>query len=70
MLYFFERDGRRIRCEIRTDWNGLGYELVIDGPQTARVEHFKESTALEARWLELEGRLLSEGWAKPTYPRR
>jgi hypothetical protein len=70
MLYFFEREGCILRCEIRTDLNGAGYELVIDGPQTARVERFKESSALEARWLELEGRLLSEGWSEPTYPRR
>jgi hypothetical protein len=70
MLYFFEREGSVIRCEIRMDWNGSGYELVIDGPNAARVEHFKEPTALEERWVEIEGRLLSEGWAEPTYPRR
>ena len=70
MLYFFERAGSVIRCEIRLDWNGLGYELVIDAPDSVRVERFHESTALNQRWVELEGRLLSEGWSEPDHRRR
>jgi hypothetical protein len=70
MLYFFERAGSVIRCEIRVDWNGSGYELVVHEPNADRVEHFDESTALYARWLELEGRLISEGWSEPSHPRR
>jgi hypothetical protein len=70
MVYFFERQGSVMQCEIRVDSHGDGYELVIESKDSARVEHFREPTELSARWTELEIRLLSEGWAEPTYPRR
>ena len=70
MVYFFKREGSVIQCEIRVDFHGHGFELVIDAPEAACVERFQEPAALNARWTELEGRLLSEGWSEPSYPRR
>jgi hypothetical protein len=65
MLYFFERAGSVIRCEIRLDWNGAGYELVIDAPNSKQVEKFQEPNELNQRWAELERTLLSDGWSEP-----
>ena len=70
MLYFFERQGSVMHCEIRVDSHGDGYELVIASDHAASVEHFQEPTEVSARWSELADRLVSEGWAEPTYPRR
>lgn len=70
MLYFFERGGTVIHCEIRMDWNGAGFELVINAPGTARVERFEKRAELASRWREVQGRLLSEGWCPPACPRR
>jgi hypothetical protein len=64
-LYFFQREDSHIRCEVRLDLNGVGYELVIDTPDAVRVERFMETDDLNRRWSELEKRLVSEGWSGP-----
>lgn len=65
MVYFFQRAKSKIQCEIRLDWDGAGYELLIKGPNTVRVERFQESAALTRRWSEIEGELVREGWSEP-----
>ncbi len=65
MLYFFQRAESVMRCEIRLDWNGEGFELLIHTNDGIRVERFHESNALASRWSELEGELLREGWSEP-----
>ena len=70
MYWFFEREGRRLRWEIRRDADGTGYELVVtppDGPEAA--EHFTDPTALIERSLALQQSLLDEGWRSPRAPR-
>lgn len=63
MFYFFRRDGVTMRCEVRTDLQGDGYELVIERPDAVVcVERFSEPAALNHRWSELEQSLLREGW--------
>jgi hypothetical protein len=69
MFYFFRRDDVRVRCEVRTDPQGDGYELVIDRPDTpVRIERFQEPAGLNQRWTDLERTLLREGWWGPYAP--
>ena len=65
MLYFFQRADSVIRCEIRLDWDGDGYELLIHTRNALRVERFQDTTALTRRWSQLEGQLIKEGWSEP-----
>jgi hypothetical protein len=65
MMYFFERRGVLMRSEIRLDGDGHGYELVIQSPDSVRVERFTESSARNERWAEIERQLTSEGWCEP-----
>lgn len=66
MFYFFRRGDALIRCEVRTDWDGDGYELVIDRPgAVVRIERFRRTGDLNQRWEEFEQGLLSEGWRGP-----
>ena len=65
MLYFFQRAATVIRCEIRLEWDGDGYELLIYGPGGTRIERFQELTVLARRWAELEGELIKDGWSEP-----
>jgi hypothetical protein len=66
MFYFFRRGAARIRCEVRADSSGLGYELVVDRPDAmVSVERFEEPPELNRRWSEIERTLLREGWSGP-----
>ncbi len=66
MIWFFERNGDHLRCEIRTQLEGDRYDLVItrpDGHET--VEQFTDSRALANRRAELEQTMRREGWNGP-----
>jgi hypothetical protein len=66
MFYFFRRGAVCIRCEVRTDPSGDGYDLVIDRPDSSiRVEHFNAPDELNRRWIDLQRTLLREGWGGP-----
>ena len=66
MFYFFRRGDALIRCEVRTDWNGEGYELVIDRTDAmVRVEWFSGAGELNRHWTAFEDRLLRDGWLGP-----
>ena len=65
MLYFFQRADSVIRCEIRLDWDGDGYELLIHTRNAVRVERFQDTIALTRRWSQFEGQLIKEGWSEP-----
>lgn len=66
MFYFFRRDGVSIRCEVRSDSAGQGYELVVARPDaTIRVERFDAPPDLNRRWREIERTLIREGWNGP-----
>ena len=55
MFYFFRRNGSSIRCEVRADSGGNGYELIVDRPDAMiSVEHFVEPPDLNRRWREIE----------------
>jgi hypothetical protein len=66
MFYFFRRGGASVRCEVRSDSEGQGYELIVDRPDAmVSVEHFIAPPDLNRRWQELERTLLREGWDGP-----
>ncbi|MBE3073051.1 MAG: hypothetical protein IMZ67_08760 [Acidobacteria bacterium] len=70
MYWFFERNGQRMRWEIRRDADRAGYELVLtppDGPEA--TERFTDPTALIERTLVLQQSLLDEGWRSLHAPR-
>jgi hypothetical protein len=64
MIYFFERSGNFIRCEVHNV--GDHYELLIvrsDG--TESVERFADADGVHARQIALERGLVSGGWSGP-----
>jgi hypothetical protein len=66
MYYFFRRGAVSIRCEVRPDAVGDGYQLVIDRPDsTIRVEHYSGPQELNRRWADLQRTLVREGWGGP-----
>ncbi len=66
MFYFFRRGDASIRCEVRTDADGRGYELIVDRPDAmVSLERFGAPPELNRRWREIERSLIREGWAGP-----
>ncbi len=66
MVCFFSSAQGVIRCEVRPVDDGNGYELVIDRPDAVvQVERFNGAEALNKRWLDVEDRLLKQGWRGP-----
>ena len=66
MLWIFERKGEQMRCEIRRDGVGAGYEMIVtsaDGSQ--RMERFEDTGALIKRSLDLQRDLMEAGWRQP-----
>ena len=66
MFYFFRRGAASIRCDVRTDSGGTGYELIVDRPDAmVSVERFGAPPELNRRWREIERTLIREGWQGP-----
>ncbi len=66
MLWVFERKGEQMRCEIRREGAGAGFEMIVttaDGSQ--RMERFVETNDLIQRTLHLQLELLETGWRQP-----
>ena len=62
MIWFFDRDGERLRYEILRDRNGR-YKVVITKPDgTESVEEVDEPTALIERSVQLMNSLRGDGW--------
>ena len=63
MVWVFERDGHRLRCEAtRTDDNA-GYRIVIAQPDgAATVEDIDAPAALAERAAEVMRNLRAHGW--------
>jgi hypothetical protein len=65
MIWFFERQGKYVRCETRKASDGP-YELVVtDDGGAERVERFDDSAALAKRQVEIEQGLTAAGWTGP-----
>jgi hypothetical protein len=66
VIWFYERQGEHLRCEIRQMVEGDGFALVVTMPDgSERTEMFEDSGALNRRSIELEKRLRGKGWNGP-----
>jgi hypothetical protein len=67
MIWFYERRGSHLRCEVRQTVEGdRCYELVITDPQgQERVETFCDSKELTRRSRQLEDEWRIQGWDGP-----
>jgi hypothetical protein len=66
MMWIFERQDEQMRCEIRREGVGAGYEMIVtnaDGSQ--RMERFEETGGLIKRTLEFQRELMETGWRQP-----
>ena len=66
MIWFFERPGERLQCEIRPSGEGEGFELVwttTDGRML--IERSVDPEDLMRRRRLLEERLRLDGWVRP-----
>jgi hypothetical protein len=66
VIWFFERQGAHLRCEIRQQIEGDRFALIVTMPDgTERTEMFDDSAALNRRSVELEKTLTQKGWNGP-----
>jgi hypothetical protein len=66
VIWFYERQGEHLRCEIRQQLEGDRFALVVTLPDgSERVELFEDSTTLNRRSVELEKLLRGKGWNGP-----
>ena len=62
MIWFFDRDGERLRYEIQRERNGR-YRVVITKPDGSEsIEEVDEPTELIKRSVQLMNSLRSDGW--------
>ncbi len=66
MIWFFEKEGQRLRFEVRRAPEGAGYEIEIIEPDgTRRVEPIADAVDLTKRFSDLQADLASQGWRSP-----
>ena len=66
VIWFYERKGEHLRCEIRQLVEGDKFALVVTMPDgSERTEVFEDSGALNRRSMELEQMLTTKGWTGP-----
>lgn len=66
VIWFYERKGEHLRCEIRQLIEGDQFALVVTMPDgSERTELFDDGGALNRRSLELEKMLQTKGWNGP-----
>jgi hypothetical protein len=63
MIWFFDREGQRLRYEIRRTADDQGYELEVSYPDGRKeVEQMVEPSDLLQRCADLAKSLNEEGW--------
>jgi len=63
MIWFFDKDGEKLRYEITRDRAGGRYRVVITRPDgTESVEEVDEPTELIERSVQLMNSLRGDGW--------
>lgn len=66
VIWFYERKGEHLRCEIRQMIEGDKFALVVTMPDgSERTELFDDGGALNRRSVELEQMLRTKGWNGP-----
>ena len=67
MLWFFQRKDEHMRCEIRREGVGAGFEMIVTSPDgSQRMERFQETNDLIKRTLDFQRELLERGWQPKT----
>jgi hypothetical protein len=57
VFYFFKRGSETVQCEVRSESEGPGFEIVMtDSAGAVQVERFSTSEQVHARWMELHRR--------------
>jgi len=63
MIWFFDKNGERLRYEIRHDRSGSRYSVVITRPDGSEsIEDVDEASALVERSVALMNSLRDDGW--------
>jgi hypothetical protein len=63
MLWWFEKNGEQLQCEIRPSDHAAGFEMEVTTPNgEKKIEHAENPDELALRWHELEASLKSAGW--------
>jgi hypothetical protein len=66
VIWFYEKDGKHLRCEVRHLVEGDRFDLVIIEPDgRERVETFEDSSQLNKRSAQLEREWRAMGWDGP-----
>jgi vacuolar-type H+-ATPase subunit F/Vma7 len=66
VIWFYEKKGEHLRCEIRQQIEGDRFALVVTLPDgSERTEVFDDGSTLNRRSVELEKMLRSKGWNGP-----
>lgn len=66
VIWFYEKNGEHLRCEVRHLVEGDRFDLVIIEPDgQERVETFEDSSQLSRRSAELEREWRAMGWDGP-----
>jgi hypothetical protein len=66
VIWFYAKQGRHLRCEVRQMLNGQRFDLIVtDADGSERVEQFEDSGALTRRSAQLEVEWIKEGWDGP-----
>jgi hypothetical protein len=66
VIWFYEKDGEHLRCEVRHLVEGDRFDLVIIEPNgQERVETFEDSSQLNKRSAQLEREWRAMGWDGP-----
>ena len=65
MFWWFEREGRYVRCETRFNRKG-SYEFVTTHPDgTEHIEYFTDADAMTRRQEAAQLELAADGWTGP-----
>jgi hypothetical protein len=64
MFWWFERGGKFLRYEARTDAQGFEF-CVVEPDGSERTERFTESRELARRQVEFEQAVRDQGWSGP-----
>ena len=64
MLWFFERAGKHLQCEIRPASDGTGFEVAWIQDGESRLERFATSDEAEERRRGVEEKLIQDGWKR------
>jgi hypothetical protein len=65
VFWWFERNGRYMRCEVLQLPSGTFELRVVDPDGDERVERFTDSEELARRQVAVENELIAEGWSGP-----